>query len=503
MQKRYYFTLLLFICILSGHAQTIVLSPEDKKIFLKNFQTVLQHLPTKFAKIKTGGEDVDAGNRISWYKSSLQLFPGYSGKDANRIMFGTYSGKPVICFSESINVDVNTLVGILMPVLKAKGMIEVNSLYASMPEEGRSFRSKDAVLQITYYEPQKRADILIGKMPAYYEAGIKPVTLKKTPADTKEKTTSAAASNKKSNNNNGPFITKEAFEELMETICENRMHQKLKGNLKPEINKWYETTSTFNGVAKDMPVYYLQANMLRFTVKTGLSNNTRDLDKAAAYINGLFEKADACWEAYRNFRLEKDEEKQHYADVYAWDDGGMFVYVEKENGIVQLRIAKINYSEEQKNKTKNPALPVKGCDDMETILKECVTGFKNVKGAFLRKSTPNEYFSTTLPALGLKDKYVVESVSIDFVGDEMKRKKFVYYNAEENFTSSGDALRVYDKMKTALRNCYSGVANISDETNQKIFELFFDYNGQKIRAAIIYINFLSSSVSVSFRVLDD
>lgn len=104
MQKRYYFTLLLFICILSGHAQTIVLSPEDKKIFLKNFQTVLQHLPTKFAKIKTGGEDWDITNRISWYKSNLQLLPGQADKNKNQLMYGTYNSKPVIAFIEEVPV---------------------------------------------------------------------------------------------------------------------------------------------------------------------------------------------------------------------------------------------------------------------------------------------------------------------------------------------------------------------------------------------------------------
>lgn len=178
MQKRYYFTLLLFICILSGHAQTIVLSPEDKKIFLKNFQTVLQHLPTKFAKIKTGGEDWDITNRISWYKSNLQLLPGQADKNKNQLMYGTYNSKPVIAFIEEVPVDVNTIVDILMPVLKAKGMVEVNTKYVMDDPAARSFRSNAAVLQINTNVKTSGSIINIGKFPYYYESDVKPITSK-------------------------------------------------------------------------------------------------------------------------------------------------------------------------------------------------------------------------------------------------------------------------------------------------------------------------------------
>jgi hypothetical protein len=122
---------------------TFDLSEADKKTFIKNFQTILQNIPTKFQKIKTGDEDVDFSQRISWYKSTLQLFPNHSNKENNRIMFGTYSGKPVIGFSESIRADVKILVDILMPALKARGVPVLKECIASFQKvKGSCFVKK-------------------------------------------------------------------------------------------------------------------------------------------------------------------------------------------------------------------------------------------------------------------------------------------------------------------------------------------------------------------------
>ncbi|MEI2757094.1 MAG: hypothetical protein V9F46_11660 [Chitinophagaceae bacterium] len=150
----------IFLLILSASlcsnllAQYIQLPDNDKKILLKNFQTVLQNIPGKFEKLKTGDEDWDITNRISWYKSNLQLLPGQADKNKNQLMYGTYNSKPVIAFIEEVPVDVNAIVDILMPVLKAKGMVEVNTKYVMDDPSARSFRSKDAVLQINTNAPK-------------------------------------------------------------------------------------------------------------------------------------------------------------------------------------------------------------------------------------------------------------------------------------------------------------------------------------------------------------
>lgn len=177
MKKMFTFILSASLCS-NLLAQYIQLSDNEKKMLLKNFQTVLQNIPGKFEKFKTGAEDWDITNRISWYKSNLQLLPGQADKNKNQLMYGTYNSKPVIVFIEEVPVDVNTIVDILMPVLKAKGMVEVNTKYVMDDPAARSFRSNAAVLQINTNVKTSGSIINIGKFPYYYESDVKPITSK-------------------------------------------------------------------------------------------------------------------------------------------------------------------------------------------------------------------------------------------------------------------------------------------------------------------------------------
>jgi hypothetical protein len=471
----------------------------NKKLFIKNFQTVLLHIPTKFAKIKKGEADIDASEHISWYKSTVLLFPNYSDKDANRIMFGTYSGKPVVAFTESIRLDVKTLVEILMPVLKAKSMIEVNSLYSTTPEEGRSFRSKEAVLQITYNATQQISQILIGKLPAYYEAGIKPIAGKPTvkPSAPLQKTTIFVDNKPKRSTNT--FIDKIIFEDILKAVCENTILSKLKNNVIPKNNQWYETS-----FATSKPLYYYQVSEKQFDVKTSISASVNNLEAAVAYINSHMQQTVACQEAYRALKLTKDEGKQSYSDVYAWDGGGLFMVVQAYNGEIQLLINKITYSNEEKKKIVTPDAPKSICTDFEQILTECVSGYRLSKGGFVKNETPATYYTTTLPGLGFDKKFVVESKNINIEnGTIAKAKNVIYFSAEQDFTNKDDAIKMYEKVKTSIQKCFSGNANSTDDRNQKIFETFIIYKGYNIRIALVYLNFFNSSVSISIKLAEE
>jgi hypothetical protein len=180
--KKYYLAILNILLCAHLLAQYIPLTEDDKKALIKNFQTVLQHIPGKFEKLKTGADDWDITNRISWYKSNLQLLPRQADKSKNQLMYGTYNSKPVIAFIEEVPVEVNTIVEILMPVLKAKGMVEVNTKYVMDDPAARSFRSNAAVLQINTNAKKSGTIINIGKFPYYYESDVKPITVTKEPA---------------------------------------------------------------------------------------------------------------------------------------------------------------------------------------------------------------------------------------------------------------------------------------------------------------------------------
>jgi hypothetical protein len=476
-------------------SQTIELTEADKKLFIKNFQTILQHIPTGYAKIKSGEEDIDVGQRISWYKSTLQLFPNFSDKNMNRIMFGNYSGKPVIGFTETIKLDVNTLVEIIMPVLKAKGMIEVNSLYTSTPKEGRSFRSKDAVLQITYDTVRQLSQMLIGKLPAYYEAGIKPLSgkLVAKPPVTVQKP--AVVTNNKPTYSANIFIDKMIFEDILNAVCKNTFSTRLKNKVIPENNQWYETN--FKTVK---PLYYSRVSDKQFNLNTTISTDKNDLQAAVTYINNHMQQTVACLKAYRAIKLTKDEGKQSYSDVYAWDGGGLFVVVAEKSGEIQFNLNKITYKEKE---PATAAVAQSLCIDFEKILSECIAGYQQHKGTFVKKEVPAIYYTTTLPGLGFDKKYIVDSKNINIENGVIgKAKDIVYYNAEQDFTNSDDAMKLYEKVKTTMRNCFSGTTNSTDDKNQKIFEVFTSYKGYTIRIALIYLNFFSSNVSISIKLAE-
>jgi hypothetical protein len=485
--------LLILTCIVLVTKLTAQLSEQDKKDFMLNFQKILQHIPSKFEKLKTGDEDWDITNRISWYKSNLQLFPNHTDKSKAQLMFGQYSGKPVIAFIETAPADVNTIVTLLKPVLKAKGMVEVNTKFVIDDPAARSFRNKDVVLQINSNTTIGASVLNIGKLPYYYESDVKPI------ATTKSKQLNKPASTTVSSKKYTTPIELSVFEDVMASICGNISHLKIKGNTPPLNNVLYETSFPKNGYKRNLPVYYKQTHKLRFSIIIGLSDDENDFSKAAEYINSMLVKTNACAQAYRTFNLKFDASTGKYTDLSAWDDGGMFMYVEKEDGKVQLRVHKINYSDEEKKKT-IPVINSNPCTDMEVVLKECILGYKNVKGSFVKKEAPAEYFTTTLPSLGFEKKFVVESKNIEISNGSVGTKNVIYFSAEQDYTNKNDALKMYEKVRSELKNCFSGTVNVTDDKNQKIYELFIEYKGYNVRIVLIYLNFFSSSVSISFKI---
>lgn len=302
------------------------------------------------------------------------------------------------------------------------------------------------------------------------------------------------------------YITTASFDAVLSAVCSNTAHRQVK--TKVENNKSLLTGFTKNGVAKNFPVFYSQTDPSNYTISIGLSNRLGDTTAILSCINRLFSESSACNNLYKRVQLTYSPASQRYSDVYASDEGGVFFYLEKVKSagklLVQLRISKLIYKEESKKTiVKNPpALPVNECGDFEQILNECISGYIKVKGSFVKEEVPAKYYSTILPGLGLAEKYVVESINVEIRNQQIDRKKVVYFSAEKEFEKSADAMPVYEQLKDRLKKCYSGTVNVTEEKNQKIYELFFMYKGYKIRAVVIYLNFFSSNVSISFRIAD-
>lgn len=72
--KHFLITTLLFSNFIA-RTQFYQPTDQDRKLLTTNFQVILNNIPTKFEKLKTGEEYVDAGQRVTWYKSKTTLFP--------------------------------------------------------------------------------------------------------------------------------------------------------------------------------------------------------------------------------------------------------------------------------------------------------------------------------------------------------------------------------------------------------------------------------------------
>jgi hypothetical protein len=302
------------------------------------------------------------------------------------------------------------------------------------------------------------------------------------------------------------YITAASFNAILSAICNNTAHRQVK--TKVENNKSLLTSFTKNGAAKNFPVFYSQTDPNNYTISIGLSNRLSDTTAILSCINRLFSESSACNSLYKRVQLTYTPASQRYSDVYATDEGGVFFYLEKVKSagklLVQFRISKLIYKEESKKTiVKNPPPPpVNECGDFEQILNECISGYAKAKGGFVKEEVPAKYYNTTLPGLGLAEKYVVESMNVEIRNQQIDRKKVIYFSAEKEFEKSADAMPVYEQLKNRLKKCYSGTVNVTEDKNQKIYELFFMYKGYKIRAVVIYLNFFSSNVSISFRIAD-
>lgn len=500
--------------------QSVSLSEADKTLLIKNFQTILQQVPAKFDKLKTGEENWDITNRISWYKSTIFLCPNLSDKNQYCLSFGTYSGKPSVSYVERVPLDVKTIAEALLPTLMLKGMVEVNTKYVDYDPLARAFRNKDAVLLLNYIESKKSTDVYIGKIPYYYESDVKPLAAQKP----KTPIVNEGLISKLPEQKTGGLTDEEKklfAKNIVIVLAAAPVFSKLKTKTVSENSEGKNFTATvalFPHRLYDKGRYFVQEGH-QMVYASQKENYYLEYTKAnpEEFITVLEEEL-----GKKGFEeLEPKYRLNHFFfKVYRLQD--LVVFVDKVGNTsdgTEIRVGKISYYNDNtvvlKRKLgadksgvvsakayKNVEVVKNECTDMEAILNECLNGYKNSKGSFVKKETPASYYNTSLPAVGFEKKFVVESMNIDIQNGEFNRKPVVYYSAEQSFTSADEAMKMYDKVKVTIKKCFSGTVNTTDDKNQKIYELFTSYKGKEIRIALIYLNFFSSSVSVSVKLAD-
>lgn len=249
--KHFLITTLLFSNFIA-RTQFYQPTDQDRKLLTTNFQVILNNIPTKFEKLKTGEEYVDAGQRVTWYKSKTTLFPNSPLQNNEHLSYGSWQGKPSIAFYDRVNLEVNTIVDLLQPVLKNKAMMEVNPKNAEYDPFARAFRSKNACLMLTYNENTHTSTIVIGKIPFLYDSDVKPRTYKKpVPAPVVEKTVSSK--NEKTFNE---FISQEDFDNLVNVAGKREWEKWIDKSVARPAQGPIQTTLPKTGKQRNNPVVF-------------------------------------------------------------------------------------------------------------------------------------------------------------------------------------------------------------------------------------------------------
>lgn len=159
--------LLLFFSVNIYSQEARVPTAAEKAKLIKNFQTILQQVPSNFEKIRKG-DAIDFFGHTTYF-STINLFPIEGVQGTQSIFYITEKdGKSVKTFTESVPFTFQSCIEMLSPVLKQNGMSEVTPLRkADSSMTVRSFKNKNAVVEVSLNPFTSGGVIVIGK-PYYY-----------------------------------------------------------------------------------------------------------------------------------------------------------------------------------------------------------------------------------------------------------------------------------------------------------------------------------------------
>lgn len=175
-QTKYSILILFLLSIIEASSQEVRMpTASETATITKNFQTILQEVPSHFVKLKTN-DSLDFFGTMA-YASSVKLLPSEAGGMAQNIFYITEKdGKTVNAYTESLPFTMEASIDILGPLLKQNAFIEVAPPRADATSITRSFRNKNAVVEISAANNNSPVGITIGKLYYYYTADVKPLT---------------------------------------------------------------------------------------------------------------------------------------------------------------------------------------------------------------------------------------------------------------------------------------------------------------------------------------
>lgn len=176
VQTKYSLLILFLLSIIKASSQEVRMpTAPETETFKKNFQTILQQVPSHFEKIKTN-DSLDFFGTMS-YASSVKLLPNEAGAIKQNIFYITEKdGKTIKAYTELLPFTLETCIDMLGPLLKLNAFIEVATPRAGETTIARSFRNKNAVVEIIAANNNSPVNIAIGKIYYYYTADVKPLT---------------------------------------------------------------------------------------------------------------------------------------------------------------------------------------------------------------------------------------------------------------------------------------------------------------------------------------
>lgn len=501
-------SLFLFLCVnsIAYSQQDRMPTPAEKATFLKSFQTILQNVPTHFEKIRKGSAIDFFGQQT--YISSVRLFPIEGAQPTQSIFYITEKdGKSVKSYSEAVPFSFQSCLDMLAPVFKQLGMTEVPALRkADSSLNTRSFKGKNAVVELTANPIIGGAIVVIGKPYYYYTTNAAVVVNNNN------------AGNGKENGGIKPTAdTKNMEEKILKGLTKLYKSALASGGSFEEFKKGTseitELTQVYNVTAQLQLESVNKANLF--------------VPKQSGYINGLaIDIAGTSTAAYLSVLNKMTRSAETAGEITAEKKNGLTRYSYQSKALKTELISLLDFEQAAYNdvllfntagnkadtgnqksnpKVDKPILQAKGsqfCTDVQTIVTESNTHFKNVRSN-KKESEDFEgefYYDAKLPKLGFKESYIKEQAPIGAERYKIQYEYVLSYEAKE----FAKAKEFYSSVCQQIEKCLTKKGTINKQSYFEEYNIVLEETVAKSRAIEVSVTQEDgySSVMLIFSILE-
>lgn len=273
------------------------------------------------------------------------------------------------------------------------------------------------------------------------------------------------------------YVSLNALNTILQTVCDGELDEHVDLNSKPEGKALIMTDLPKTGVDKTLPVYYETDHKGTYIAYLLLSHNPDEFNDAVKYIFSIAKDIYAPCLILRNYQLSSSAKGD--TTILTFDrmpdidnDFMQWIFykhtVAPNDTYVVLAIKTMPYKiidEQQKQAVKANSIYDKSfCDQLNTIITESKTGFKNVRSNENKDQFGHTIYSTSLPDFGFSKKYLQVNEEILTAID---RKQVVAYNAMYQFKKTeADAIKELETWVRKADGCLD--YNSREVTNNRI-----------------------------------